>query len=96
MVLLYAYCHCGSSSVVRHCDPQEKGIERLPADGKAGLRMKEGECGIGVSSVDRTDWVAGEARVKIHFSGTNILVAPAPPSVESKLTIFAAQQEINR
>ncbi len=39
--------------------------------------------------------VAGEARAKIHFSVTHILVAPAPPSVESKLKIFAAQQEIN-
>ena len=40
----------------------------LTADGKAGLRMKEGECGIGVSSVDRPFWVAGEARAKFpHF-----------------------------
>ena len=67
MVLLYAYCHCGSSSVVRHCDPQEKGIERLPADGKAGLRMKEGECGIGVSFMDRLYWVACEAAPRNSF-----------------------------
>ena len=27
--------------------------------------------------------------------GNNIFVTPAPPTVESKLKIFAAQQEIN-
>ena len=48
-----------------------------------------------VSSVDRPWWVAGEAWARIHFSVTHILVVPAPPSVESKLIIFAAQQEIN-
>jgi hypothetical protein len=38
----------------------------LPADGKAGLRMKKGECGIGVASVDKPYWVADEACGKIH------------------------------
>jgi hypothetical protein len=27
--------HCGSSSVVRLCHPQDNGLERLPADGKS-------------------------------------------------------------
>ena len=80
---------------IRLCHSQENGIERLPADGKAGLRMKEGECGIGVSSMHRLYRVAGDARAKIHFSVTNFLAASAPPSVESKLIIFAARQEIN-
>ena len=59
-------CHCGSSSVVRLCHPQANALERLPADGKAGLRMNEGECGIRVASVDRLYWVEDGARAKIH------------------------------
>jgi hypothetical protein len=40
-------------------------------------------------------WEQKKIYSAIHFSVTNILVAPAASFVESKLLIFAAQQEIN-
>ena len=57
--------------------------------------MNEGACGTGVSTVDRPYQVSGQAQARIHFSVTHFLVAPALPSVESKLKIFAAQEEVN-
>ncbi len=40
-------------------------------------------------------WVAGEVRAKIHFSVIHIFVKSAPRTVEYRLKIFTAQQEIN-
>ena len=88
--------HAGSSSAVRLCHPQDNGLEGFPADGKAGLRMKEVEYGIGDSFMHRPYSVAGESRAKMHVSGTYVGAAPAPPSVKSKLIDFASQPEFSR
>ncbi len=59
-------CPARASPAVRLCHPHDNGLEGFPADGKAGLRMKEVAYGIGVSFMHRPYSVAGESRNAVY------------------------------